>query len=402
MVSRDRACRVSGSPAEAHRASFEPLPVLHVSFGLNVGGQEKLLVELARYADRSRFALTFVSLGDRGELAGDLEACDARVIAMGEPSGLKPRLLYRLTRSFRRLRPAVVHTHDHRALFYAGPAAWAARVPLVINTRHGRNCHFTPRQVAVGRQLARLVDRYVCVSDDVKAQCVAEGVAPARLLTIKNGINVEQFAFSGTRPGGPIVAVARLSPEKDIANLIHAAARVAEQARDLRVEIAGGGPCLEELQQLAASLGVADRIRFLGEVRDVRAVLARARMFVLTSRSEGIPLTALEAMACGLPVVATRVGGLPEVVVDGVTGLLVPPADPAALAEAVLEVWNDPYRGDRMGRAGGQRVEEHFDVRRTVAQYEALYLGEHRSGGLTGCGLEAAGTTPEPVRSPMV
>ena len=211
--------------------------------------------------------------GRPGRRSGDLRRQGDR---HGETLGLKPRLLYRLTRLFRRLRPDVVHAHDHRALFYGGPAAWAARVPLLINTRHGRNSHFTPRQVAVGRQLARLADWYVCVSDDVKAQCVAEGIAHSRLLTIKNGINVEQFAYSGPCPGGPVVAVARLSPEKDIANLIRAAAQAAERARDLRVEIAGGGPCLEELEQLAASLGVADRIRFLGEVHDVPAVLARA------------------------------------------------------------------------------------------------------------------------------
>jgi len=139
------------------------------------------------------------------------------------------------------------------------------------------------------------------------------------------------------------------------------------------VEIAGGGSCLEELQGLAASLGVADRIAFLGEVRNIPAVLGGSRMFVLPSRSEGIPLTALEAMAWGLPVVATRVGGLPEVVEQGVTGLLVPPADPTALADAMVAVWSSPELRDRMGRAGRQRAEEYFDVRRMVAQYEDLY-----------------------------
>ncbi len=123
------------------------------------------------------------------------------------------------------------------------------------------------------------------------------------------------------------------------------------------------------------------------------ALLARARLFVLPSRSEGIPLTALEAMACGLPVVATRVGGLPEVVDDGVTGLLVPPADPAALAEAMVAIWNDPDRGDRMGHAGRLRAEERFDVRRMVAQYEALYLEGLGSGQRLGAGLKAASTT---------
>ena len=123
-----------------------------------------------------------------------------------------------------------------------------------------------------------------------------------------------------------------------------------------------------------------------------------ARMFVLPSRSEGIPLTALEAMACGLPVVATRVGGLPEVVDDGVTGLLVAPADPAALAQAMVAIWTDPERRDRMGRAGRLRAEERFDVRRMVAEYEALYretIGDDRRTNTSR--TDGAGTMPEPV-----
>ena len=327
--------------------------VVHVTFGLEVGGQEKLLVEMARHADRGRFDLTFVSLGDRGALAGELESCEASVIAMGQPSGLRPSLVYRLTRLFRHLHPDVVHTHDHRALFYAGPAAWAARVPLVINTRHGRNCHFTPRQVAVGRHLARLVDRYVCVSDDVQTQCVAEGIAPSRLLTILNGIDAERFAFSGPCPGGPIVAVARLSPEKDLANLVRSVAIAAREEPGLRVEVAGNGPCLPELQQLVTELHVAERVTFLGEIRDVPALLARGSLFVLPSRSEGISLTLLEAMACGLPAVATRVGGTPEVLLEGETGLLVPPRDPVALAQAILRIGAIPNGGFEWdGRAG--------------------------------------------------
>jgi glycosyltransferase involved in cell wall biosynthesis len=373
MVSRNADFQAADSPSEARRTSSRQLHVLHTTFGLNVGGQEKLLVELARHSDRRCFALTFVSLGGRGELAGELESCGANVIAMGEPSGLKLGLIYRMGRLFRRLRPDVVHTHDHRSLFYAGPAAWLTRVPLLINTRHGKNCHSTPRQVVVGSYLARLVDRYICVSDDVKAQCIAEGIPASRLLTIKNGIDVVRFAFSGPRPGGPIVALARLSPEKDLANLVRATALAAEQVRDLQVEIGGGGPLLEELTQLAVDLGMGERIRFLGDVRDVPALLSRARMFVLPSRSEGIPLTVLEAMACGLPVVATRVGGLSEVVDQGVTGMLVPAADSGALSEAMVAIWNDADRGDQMGRAGRQRALRCFDVRRMVAEYEALH-----------------------------
>ena len=153
------------------------------------------------------------------------------------------------------------------------------------------------------------------------------------------------------------------------------------------------------MKRLASDLGVGDRIAFLGEVRDVPALLARARMFVLPSRSEGIPLTALEAMACGLPVVATRVGGLPEVVDHGVTGLLVPPADSAALSRRWSTIWDDLDRGDRMGRAGRHRTEERFDVRRMVAQYEALYRAGPGDNRWLDADATAASTMPEPAES---
>jgi glycosyltransferase involved in cell wall biosynthesis len=259
-----------------------------------------------------------------------------------------------------------------------------------VHTRHGRDVHATRRQVAMFRQLAKGLDRLVCVSEEVAALSRLQGVASPRLRTILNGIDLDRFGFIGPGPAGPAVTVARLSPEKDVANLVRAAA----MAPGLRIEVAGGGPCREELDRLAVELGVADRITFLGELRDVPAVLRRASMFVLPSRSEGIPLTVLEAMACGLPVVATRVGGLPEVVDDGVTGMLVPPADPAALAAAMRAIRDDPRYGDQLGLAGRRRVEEYFSVRRMVAQYEQLYREELDSGRRPGVDGEMA----DPIR----
>jgi glycosyltransferase involved in cell wall biosynthesis len=284
-----------------------------------------------------------------------------------------PVLITRLAAVFRRWRPDVVHTHDQRALFYAGPAARLARVPWLVHTRHGRDVNATRRQAAIFRQLSKLVDRFVCVSNEVAALSLAQGVPRAKVRTILNGIDLGRIQPSRPNPVGPCVTVARLSPEKDIANLVRATAIAASRVPDLRVEVAGDGSCREELAQMSVELGVADRIAFLGEVREIAALLGRARLFVLPSRSEGIPLTALEAMAGALPVVATRVGGLPEVVEDGVTGLLVPPSDPQALAGALVEIWDDPGRADRMGVLGRERVEACFDVVRMLAEYSALY-----------------------------
>jgi glycosyltransferase involved in cell wall biosynthesis len=340
-----------------------------------MGGVEKLLVEFARHADRQRFALRFVVLGDRGVLADDIEACGWPVTALGVPNGLRPGLALRLAKRFRHWQPDVIHTHDDRAHLYGTFAGRLARVPRLIHTRHGRSPHLSRRQKMLVNAASRLIDRFVCVSDDIARLAVRNGVRADRVTTICNGIDVRRFAYRGPQPEGPAVLVARLSPEKDIDTLLHAAALVVRQDAAFRLEIAGDGPCLPSLRQTAAALGLDGHVRFLGQVRDVPALLARAGLFVLSSLSEGISLTLLEAMACGLPLVATRVGGNPEVVADGETGFLVTPQNPAALADALLRLRRDPSLGVRLGEAGHRRVEANFDIRRMVANYEALYPG---------------------------
>lgn len=351
--------------------------VAHVCESLEMGGLEKLLVEFARHADRSRFDLRFVTLGERGYLADEIEALGWPVDALGRPSGLRPRAVFELARLFQREWVDVVHTHSEGPLLYGAPAARLAGVGRLIHTRHhgpdlGNNSSRARKAVAlVGR---RWVDRFVCVADDGARACVAEGVPAARVVTVRNGIDLSRFAYNGPTPGGPAAIVARLVPEKDHATLLHAWGRVVAEEPDFRLEIAGDGPCLSGLQALAGSLGLGHRVRFLGRVDDVAGLLGRTGMLILSSRLEGISLTLLEAMARGLPVVATRVGGNPEVVVDGETGLLVEPGLPDDLAAAILRLRRDPDRAHRMGLAGRQRAEDHFDIRRTIENYEAMYV----------------------------
>ena len=200
------------------------------------------------------------------------------------------------------------------------------------------------------------------------------------MAVLHNGIDLEQFAFNGPDPAGPAVLVARLAPVKDVDTLLRAAALIVEQRPDFRLEIAGDGPCRGALEALRDQLRLGEQVRFLGGVRDVPRLLTRARLFVLSSLTEGVSLTLLEAMARGLPAAATAVGGNPEVVAAGETGLLVPPRDPAALAAAVLHLWTQPEEAAAMGRAGRARVEQHFDVRRMVAEYEAMYTRRGENG----------------------
>ena len=349
------------------------LRVAHVTLGLGVGGQEKLLVEFARHADRDGFELVFVSLTGRGVLAADLDTQRWPVVALEQPPGLRPRLILRLARLFRELKVDVVHTHDDKPLLYGAPAARLARVRRVLHTRHGRALGLSWRQRLLVRLAARLTDSFVCVSDDCAALSCSQGVSAGRVLTVRNGIDVSRFSYAGPSKCGPAVTVARLSPEKDLETLVRATALAAAEKPAFRLEVAGDGPCLLDLQKLVRTLGVGEHVRFLGEVRDVASVLARASLFAQSSLSEGISLTLLEAMARGLPVAATRVGGNPEVVADGSSGRLVPPGDPPALARAMLELWGDRNRALQMGLVGRRRVEEGFEIRRMVARYEALY-----------------------------
>jgi sugar transferase (PEP-CTERM/EpsH1 system associated) len=356
-----------------------PIRVAHVVSQLRVGGMEKLLVEFARCADRERFALHFVSLGGRGPLADDIAECGWPVTALDQPEGLRPKLVFQLARVFRRWGADVVHTHNTKPVMYGSLAAKLAGVTRVVHTRHGQRFHASRRATALFCLATRLVDRVVCVSHDSEQLSAAEGLAPHKLCTVWNGIDVARFAYRGPRAGGPAVMVGRLSPEKDVATLVRAVALVVREQPAFELHVAGDGSCLPALKQLAGELALDRHVRFLGEVRDVPALLEAASVFVLPSLTEGISLTLLEAMARGLPVVATRVGGNPEVIVDGETGLLVPVQAPADLAAAMLRLCRDPEASRQMGLAGRRRVEQHFDVRRMVADYEALYLQLHGS-----------------------
>lgn len=358
---------------EAQSPVPQRIRVLHVVSQLSVGGMEKLLLEFAGCADADSFALRFLSLGGGGPLAEELRDAGHPVAALEESSGLRPGLIFRLAGLFRRWGIDVVHTHNTRPLLYAGPAARLARVPVLLHTRHGQRYYASRRETAAFRWATRLANCVVCVSEDSARLSAEEGVAAAKIRTVWNGIDVRRFSYRGPCPGGPAVMVGRLSPEKDVANLLEAVAIIAKRDPDLRVEIAGDGPCAEELRQRAIDLGLSEQVRFLGEVHDVPALLARASMFVLPSLTEGISLTLLEAMARGLPIVATRVGGNAEVVCDGKTGVLVPSRSPDQLAAAMLQLRGDPAAAERMARAGRERVERHFDARRMVDDYQNLY-----------------------------
>jgi glycosyltransferase involved in cell wall biosynthesis len=210
------------------------------------------------------------------------------------------------------------------------------------------------------------------------------GFPPERVRTIHNGVELARFtgrpsradarAALGLPSDAPVVGtLGRLVAVKDHATLLDAAARLSREGLNPFVIIAGDGPLRRDTEERAVALGIAPRIRLLGHRKDVETVLAALDVFVLSSRSEGLNNTILEAMAAGLPVVATRVGGADEMVIDGVTGLLVSPGSDEALAAALRRLLANAGQAAAMGRAGRARVERDFDLVKTVQKYERLY-----------------------------
>ena len=354
------------------------LRVVHVSLGTQVGGMEKLLVEFARLTDPQRFGLTFVSLEKSGPVAEEIKSLGYPVMTMNKTPGLKPGLVVRLAKILRTLRPHVVHTHNTAGYLYGVSAAVMARVPRIIHTRHGRRLHASARGQFAFRGLAKFVDCVVSVSEDTHRLTLQKGIREPKAVVIRNGVDLGRFPLrtmhtcTGSRCGR-LVVVARLSPEKDIATLLRAFSIVLESMPEWTLDIVGDGPERAALETLASSLKIEAFVRFHGQRQDVATVLSDASIFVLPSLTEGISLTLLEAMATGLPVVACRVGGNPEVVVDGGTGVLVPPGDPRSMADAIGQLQTDTDRAQQMGDAGRKRVEDVFCIGRMIREYENLY-----------------------------
>ena len=370
------------------------LHVVHVIHSLDVGGTENGLVNLMNaHAGELRQSVVAITMG--GAL-GDRLPTGVALHCLRKRPGIDMRCLVRLIVLLRRLRPDIVHSRNWGA-FDAVPAARLARVPVVIHGEHGREAAdphgLNPKRRRVRRVLGPLVDRFVAVSHDLRRWLIdVVGLPAPKVLTIHNGVDTGRFsgdgreagrAALGAPPGAVVVGtVGRLDPVKDQAGLLEAFARVQPGHPGARLVVVGEGPCRAELMALTATLGIGPRVRFLGERTDVPLLLKGMDLFVLPSIAEGISNTILEAMATGLPVIATRAGGNPELVEDGITGALVPARDRAALAEVLAAYLRDSVRRAARGAAGRRRATAHFDLGRMATEYRQLYLDLARHKGV--------------------
>ncbi len=365
----------------------------------STGGVGLLLWYLASGLDQRRFEVG-VAFGRGYLLDARFDQAEIPIIALPLGRGLNPlgalRALVRLYRLLRVGDYDIVQSHTSVGGLVARLAAWAAGVPCSVWTVHlwGSHPGLGPLMyravLAVERALDRITDRYVAVSRDLKASGLSKRILrEEKVVVIPNGIDLDELdrlarstdvrldkAAYGFPPGTLLIGtVTRLEPQKAIDHFLRAAAQVAAERPDCGFVIAGDGPLRASLEGLAERLGLSGRVRFLGWREDAFAIIRTLDVFCMSSLWEGCPMVLLEAMAAARPIVATRIGGVAEIVLDQDTGLLVPPGEPSRLAEALRGLLESDAWRERLGQAGRRRVETHFGLPVMIQAYERFYEG---------------------------
>ena len=353
------------------------MKIIQILPSLELGGMERLAVELARQQIAEGHEPSIYCTSHPGQFAPEAEAANVPVHSFGKTTGFSPRLIRDLVLRLRVDRPDVLHAHNALVLHYAIVAAFFARVPIVVNTRHGGNSNWDPHCERIWRQALRGTDALVFISEAVREFYVARDRLTTRHTSvIYNGIDLDKFTSrpahpSTARPTFRIGTVGRLVPAKDHVTLIRSFAIVSAAMPLAELHIVGDGPCRMALSQIAASLGLTNRVFLHGASLDVPGFLSTLDLFVLSSIEEGLPISLLEALAAGLPVVSTRLPGLTELAPEPVVAGYCAPAQPESLAAEILRA---AKRLDlpAFGKAAS-RWAQRFGIRETWHQYQSLF-----------------------------
>jgi glycosyltransferase involved in cell wall biosynthesis len=362
------------------------IKVLQLISTLSVGGAERLLLGLAERIDRERFDIHICALSvSRGNaLQSAFENLNLPVYVVGARHFYDPQAFVSVLRYIRKNKIDIVHTHLTPADVTGRLAGTLLRRPVVSTLQNEPRDY--DRQRWDQRLLQKITARFlspelIAVSDRIQTLFVEEWKLPARRMqTIYNAVPMEAYLAISPEPpihadsqGPVIVNIGRMSPQKAQHHLLNAAKHVLKHRPDVRFMLVGQGRLASELRDQAQALGISGQVIFAGLQKDIPAVLAKSDIFVLSSLWEGLPLTAVEAMAAARPVVLTDVGGNRDLVEHGVQGLIVPPGDERALAEALLTLLKDKSRRHAMGRAARSRVQYDFNIDVVADKHEKLY-----------------------------
>ena len=369
----------------------EKVRLLEFLTNFKIGGTERQVMNLARSLDRERFDLHCGCLGRSGEFLDHFEGkriplSEYRINSLCNHTTVREQ--WKFAGYLKRNRIQIVHSYGFYSNVFSVPPARLAGVPVVIASIRDTGDPFTRMQRRVQKIICAFADHILANSNAVRHRLVEEGYRPGKIGVIRNGILMPPQTDNGIRGlfrrefGLPenarlVAVVSRLNPLKGIEYFLESAALLAARFEDVFFPIVGDGidpVYTAALKDHAARLGLARRVLFAGFRLDIGSILPEVLISVMPSLSEGLSNVLLESMAAGVPVVATRVGGNPEVVEEGVTGLLVPPRDPAALADAVGTLLGNPGLATRFGASGRRRVEVHFSLDRMVQDTQSLYI----------------------------
>jgi len=365
--------------------------VMHLLYRLDFGGLETVLAECINRMPTHRYRHVIVCLADYTKFSEKITKKGVELYALHKPPGLGLGAHWKLWKLARRLRPTILHTYNIAAVEYALTAAMAG-VPICVHAEHGRDLsdlHGKNRKHNLLRRwMTPFIDCFIPVSEDLR-QWLGEavGVPADKNLVINNGVDTNHFQprHGVTPPVDGLVkpkefvvgTVGRIQNIKNHKGLVVAFMRLLEllpaHRNQLVLTIAGDGPLMAELQAQVAACGAADRIRLLGARSDIAEVMAGFDVFILPSFNEGTPITLLEAMASGLPVIASRVGGIPDVVQDQSSGILVEPTDHEAMAVALAAYFNNPQLAHAHGTVGRAVIEKNYSITAMITNYMALY-----------------------------
>lgn len=382
----------------AAQADARPL-VLHVFYRFDVGGLENGIVNLINHMPADAYRHAILALTEVTDYRQRIRRDDVQFISLRKPPGHLFKLFPRLVRIFRELKPAIVHSRNLAALEVTVPA-WLARVPVRIQSEHGRDVDDLDGSNKIYQWVRRaynpFVSRWIALSRDLETYLTGRVGIPVRKVTqIYNGVDAGRFHpaadAAGAVPSAPTISgcpfirpehwlvgtVGRMQTVKNQTLLARAFIRALELAPELRPRLrlvmVGDGPLRAEAQALLTAANVAELAWLPGERHDIPEVLRGLDCFVLPSLAEGISNTILEAMASGLPVIATRVGGNPELVSEGRTGALVPASDPEAMAQAIIAYAQAHEQARSAGQEGRAEVERRFSLDAMVGAYGSIY-----------------------------
>jgi len=349
--------------------------IIHVITTLGLGGAERLVLDLMRFRDRENFDFEVISMVRGGELERDFQDCGIGIKVLRKKTKLGLGIFMQLHAYFKETKPDVVHTHLFGADLWAGLAAHFARVPVIVKTEHNVNLDQGFFKKIIKRLTAFVFKYFIAVSPSVAEHMVrAERVPEKKINVIYNGVDISRF---GAKGGGGfssspvLINVSRFEEQKGHKYLIRALKEIEKLPWTMR--LVGDGLLRPEIEDMVKVLGLDERVKFLGERRDIPKLLSEADIFVFPSLWEGLGIAVLEAGAVGLPIVATKVAGISDVFSHAKNAILVPPENSKALADGLSWLIERPDEAMSMGRAARELVARDFTAQNTARQYEGLY-----------------------------